>query len=89
MPNPQTFALPSSPEDRKRIKNAIDEMSKSMTRIEAERDLIKETVKTICDDFELPKKAFRKMARTYHKQNFQDEQLAHEEFETLYEELTR
>lgn len=85
----QTFTLPSSPEDRRRIKNAVEEISKSMTRIEAERDLIKETIKDICDNFELPKRAFRKMARTYHKQNFQDEQLAHEEFETMYEELTK
>jgi hypothetical protein len=34
----------SSPEDRKKIKDALQEISDSMTRVEAERDLIKDIV---------------------------------------------
>jgi replication initiation and membrane attachment protein DnaB len=74
----------SNPEDRKKIKNALQEISGSMTRIEAERDLIKEIVNDVVDNFKLPKKYVNKMARIWHKQNFQTEKQESEEFENLY-----
>lgn len=36
----------------------------------------------------LVKKTFRRLAVTYHKQNFSKEVADHEEFETMYEQLT-
>jgi hypothetical protein len=74
----------SSPADRTKIKKMLDEISNSMTRIAAERDLIKETVSELSKEFELPKKYLNRMAKVYHKQNFQIEQANHEEFEDLY-----
>lgn len=74
----------SSPADRAKIKKMLEEVSNSMTRIAAERDLIKETITEVSKEFELPKKYLNKMARTYHKQNFHTEQADHEEFESLY-----
>lgn len=74
----------SSPADRKKIKDALQEISDSMTRISAERDFIKETVKDIASTFQLPKKHINKMARIYHKQNFQITQQETEELESLY-----
>ena len=74
----------SSPADRKKIKDALQEISNSMTRVEAERDLIKSIVKDISDNHELPKKYINKMARSYHKQNFQITQQETEELESLY-----
>ena len=59
-----------------------------MTRIEGERDLIKEAVANICEEYELSKKTFRRLAKTYHKQNFSNEVAEHAEFETMYEQLT-
>ena len=59
-----------------------------MTRIEGERDLIKEAVTSICEEYELSKKTFRRLAKTYHKQNFSNEVAEHAEFETMYEQLT-
>ena len=78
------IAIPSSPADRKVIKDAMQEISNSLTRIEAERDLVKETVKDICTKYQLPTRAFRKLAVTYHKQNFNEEAASFEEFEALY-----
>lgn len=80
----------SSPEDRKKIKDALQEISNSMTRIEAERDLIKDVKAALFEDYKdnLSKKQIAKMARVYHKQNFQEEVASHEQFETLYEEIT-
>jgi uncharacterized FlaG/YvyC family protein len=74
----------SSPSDRQKIKKMLGEISDSMTRISAERDLIKETIKEMSDEFKLPKRTLNKMAKVYYKQNFHVEQADHEEFETLY-----
>lgn len=74
--------------DRKKFKDAITEISHSFTRMEAERDLIKEIVKDLSDNFQFPKKTITKIAKTYHKQNFTQELQDHEEFESLYEEVT-
>lgn len=80
----------TSPEDRKRIKDALQEISNSMTRIEAERDLIKDIKANLFEEFKdnLSKKQIAKMARVFHKQNFQEEVASHEQFEMLYEEIT-
>lgn len=77
----------SSPADRKKIRDALQEASNSMTRISAERDLIKDIAKDMSDQFQLSKKHVRKMIRVYHKQNFSEEVADQDEFEQLYEEI--
>ena len=80
--------VPSNPNDRKVIFDAMKEISNSMTRIEAERDLIRQTINDVCDTQKLSKKTFRRMAKVYHKQNFKQEIAEQEEFEALYETVT-
>jgi hypothetical protein len=75
-------------DDKKKLMSALKDMSASMTRVEAERDLQKNVKKDICDELDLNKKVFAKLAKTYHKQNFSEEVQTHEEFETLYEDVT-
>jgi hypothetical protein len=55
-----------------------------MTRMEAERDLIKDIVKDVSDNYQLSKKQISRMAKIYHKQNFIMEQQEMDELETLY-----
>jgi len=74
-------------EDKIKFKQAIQEISNSMTRTEAERDLINEIIKKCSDDFTINKKIIRKIARAYHKQNLTEEQQDHEEFVEIYEEV--
>lgn len=74
----------SSPTDRQKIKKNLDELSNSYTRIAAERDLIKEMISEMSDEFELPKRTLNKMAKTYYKQSFLKEQQDQEDFESLY-----
>jgi hypothetical protein len=74
----------SSPADRKKIKDALIEISDSMTRMEAERDLIKDIVKDVSDNYQLSKKQISRMAKIYHKQNFIVEQQEMDELESLY-----
>jgi hypothetical protein len=77
----------SNPVDRKKILDAITEISNSMTRISAERDFIKDAVADVSDKFQIPKKIVAKMARVYHKQSFNTESEENSEFESLYEEV--
>ena len=78
----------SNPADRKGVYDAIVEISNSLTRMEAERDLIRETLKEVKDKYELPPKYTRMLAKIYHKQNFIEVKAESEEVETLYETLT-
>jgi len=82
------MAIPSNPKDRKAIYDCMKEISNSMARIEAERDLIKTAINDICEEQNLSKKTFRRMAKVYHKQNFKQEIQEQEEFEKLYETIT-
>ena len=64
--------LPSSPEDLKRIRGCMEEMSNSYTRMTAERDFQKEAINALADEVEVPKSILRKAARAYHNQNVSD-----------------
>ena len=77
----------SNPEERKKFHSAIQEISASMTRTEAERDLINEVIANLSEEFDMNKKIIRKIARAYHKQNLAEEQTIHEEFVKVYEEV--
>ena len=79
----------SSPADRDKIKKMLAEISGSMTRMEAERDLVRETIKDMSKQFNLPVKTLNRMAKIYHKQNYNQEVAEHEEFEELYETIVQ
>jgi hypothetical protein len=80
--------VPSSSADRHAVQKALQEISGSLTRIDAEKDLIKDILATVEDNQNIPKKYMRKMAKIYHKQNFTEIQQEQEDLETLYETVT-
>jgi hypothetical protein len=77
----------SNPTDKKAIRDALREISQSLTRVEGERDYIKESIKAVSEKYLIPKKTLRRMAKVYHNQNYNKEQEEFEEFETLYETI--
>jgi hypothetical protein len=77
-----------SAEEKERLIRALKEMSGSLTRAEAERDYVKDARKKIADELKLSPKLVGKLAKVYHKQNFDEERAAHEEFEKVYLTLT-
>lgn len=77
----------NNPVDRKKINDALQEASNSMTRIGAEKDLIRTIISDLSEEFQLPKKTVNKLARIFHKQNFAQESQEFDELETLYEEV--
>jgi hypothetical protein len=78
----------TNPEDLQKIRQALQECSNALTRSEAERDLINDTIKLTCDNFALDKKVFRKMIGVYHKRNLNEEVQQHEDFVNLYTNVT-
>jgi hypothetical protein len=78
-----------SAEQKKELQGAVREISASMTRTEAERDLIREIVKDQSAKHSIPKKIINKIAKTYHKQNLTQEIDDHEEFVELYDSITK
>ena len=68
----------------KAIKGLCSELSDSMYRTEAERDLQKEAVAAISKEFEIPKAMLKKMARIYHKSKFSTVQEENKELEQTY-----
>lgn len=86
--NTTGITIPSSPADRQAIKNALQEISNCLTRIEGERDLIKDILQTVQDNQNIPKKYVRKLAKIYHKQNYSEIQQEQEDIESLYETVT-
>lgn len=69
------------------LKNKFDEISNSLTRISAERDLIKEILDDIKQEFSMPPKVARKIAKIHHKRNLQEVVSDHSEVIDTYEEL--
>lgn len=74
-------------QQRKDIRNCLTEISNSYTRIEAERDLIKDVLNRMQEEFDMNKKLSRKLARIYHKRNIEEEIAAAEELSDTYDQV--
>lgn len=79
----------SNPKDRESLLSALKECSDSMTRMDAEKDFIREVITNTSKNLQLPKKLVSKMVKVYHKQNYDEEVATHEQFETLYETVVK
>lgn len=77
------------PNEKLKLLGYLKDFSTSLTRVEAERDLQKNIKSDVIEEFDISKKVFTKLAKVYHKQNFADEVASHQEFESLYEEVTK
>ena len=75
--------------DKAKVLGCLQEISNSLTRIESERDLIKEILQKMQDEHEIPKKLSRKLAKTYHKRNFDEEVAQQNDFVEVYESVAK
>lgn len=83
-----TNSIINTPEAKRRIKGAFQEISDLKVKMEAGRDTITQIIADFSEEFQIDKKQFRKMANTFHKGNFKEGSKQHEEFEILYETVT-
>ena len=79
----------SNPADQKKLLDCLRECSASMTRMDGEKDYIRESIASISKDLQLPKKLVAKLIKVYHKQNYDEEVATHEQFEALYETIVK
>lgn len=77
--------IPSSKDDRKRIKAAMKEVSNAMAAMEGHQDHIKEICVRVEEEFDIPKAKFKKVATMYHKGNADIVAEDNSEIEDLYE----
>lgn len=76
-----------NPTEKKAVAAAIQEMSDSMTRIEAERELMKDITDATHEKYGVEKKHFKKVTSLYHKRNLDEVRGEQETVESLYEGL--
>ena len=79
----QTIAV-----DKLKLLKAIKDIDIAMTTIDGARDTIKNIKNEICEELDLKTKVVSKLARTFHKGNFEEEQELSAEFEKLFETIT-
>ena len=70
--------------DKDKLRKAVTEISDSLTRIAAERDLQKEIIKKVSEELSIDKKIIRRMAKVYFNANFAQEVELDDEFEETY-----
>lgn len=75
--------------DRDKLFKVIKECSDSMTRQDAEKDFVRESIADTSKNMQLTKKLVARLVKVYHKQNFDEEVAVHEQFETLYETVVK
>lgn len=84
--------FPNDPETLKTIKDALFELSASMTRIEGEKDFQKEALSDLAEKTQVPKKYLSRMANLYHRQNKAevegDNELLSELYDAVFGEST-
>jgi len=79
--------VPSSVEDRKKLKMMISEMTHCMQRMDMEKESKKDIASEVKTQFELPTKMINKLASTMYKRNYEDLQSENEDFEIIYETI--
>jgi len=89
MNQPIAVNILSNEEDRKKLYKVVRECSDSMTRVQGEKDFLKEAVTDICEELKLPKRIVNRLIKVYHKQNFDEEVAVQDQFETLYEMVVK
>ena len=74
-----------TPAHKDKLKKALKVIDESMTRNDAEKDLIKGEIDAVAEETGLDKKIIRRLAKTYHKRNFPEVQAEDQDFEAIYE----
>lgn len=79
--------IPTNKDERKKLKAMIVEMTNVISRIDSEREHMKDIAGVAAEEFGLEKKIINKLARTMYKNNYADIHQENEHFEFLYEAL--
>jgi len=75
-------------DDLKIIRDAIEEIAVHYTKIEAENQAIKDIIDSVHDQYKLPKKITKRLAKVHFKNTFSQQVVEDKEFEALYVGVT-
>ena len=81
------FTVPSDPELRKRIRDAVAQASAVTQMIEDQKSALKDVVTFAKEELEVPKKIFTKMVKAFHQQSYPAMAQETEIFELFYETI--
>lgn len=82
------MSTPSTPLDTKALRAAVEQISESLSEMQAARIQINETLKAAQDKFKIPAKTLRRVALMYHRQNAAEVQTEVSEVNELYKKIT-
>lgn len=82
------MSVPTDPNELKKLKLMIVEMTHAMSRADGEKEHIKTIASEAAEQFGIQKKLVNKIARTMYKSNYASLQEENEQFELLYESVT-
>ena len=77
--------VPNNPNDRQKIRNALEEAVASMLRADAERGLQKQIYADLKESFGMKPKTARRLAKTMYLHNFDEVNAEHDTFNEMYE----
>lgn len=72
-------------EQQKELKKGLEEIANAMTRVSAERDLIKDIKKKLKKNLSLEGKLVNRLAKTFYKKSFDEEVTSDEQFAATYQ----
>lgn len=75
--------------DKQKLLKVLRDCSDSLTRMDAEKDLLREAITETAKNMQLPKRLVGRLVKVFHKQNYDEEVAVHEQFETLYETVVK
>lgn len=81
------YVLPSDPKERKKIRDAVYQMSGALQFIADKREFMKDVAKGLKEEFNIPPKVANKMARTVFKHNYQEVLQESSAFELYFENV--
>ena len=82
-----TIPFPTAKEDLSVVKEVLEAINDSRTRMDAERDLIKEKKKQLKNKFGLKPKLVTKLANTLFNDDFENTQMDHDEFVEAFKKV--
>ena len=77
----------SSPDERKKLKGVIVEITNCLDKMDQQRQHMKDIAVAAEEEFGIKKKDLNKMARIMYKQNYADFTAENEHFSHLYESV--
>ena len=83
----EEIIIPSSPADIQKLKNLVIEVSNCKTRIQAEKDLIKDIKERAKDELGIGAKSFNGLCKAHYEQSLNEQVSAVQNVADLYEAI--